>query len=236
MMKIVRLCTRVNDFYRKHLKCPNEDNFDPEFQQLLQIMYFLGWYQPKPTKKRIVYGICTFFFLILVDFIGVLWNAVAAYSSGNLIIALVNLAIGPFYINLVSQVFLFAFKSKKVISYIQDLHFMHDCDDEESIEVLRKNCSRIGNLYKFSMIVLASLIYFVGLKLSISEELAIGPFYYFFILINFGRVYCLALVIISHDLLPIFCMMRLEENLNLLTNDLRRSMDGKCLQPDEIIK
>jgi hypothetical protein len=223
-MKILEMCTRVNDFYRKHLKYPKENNFDPEFQQILQIMYFLGWYQPKSTKWRIVYGLCTFFFLILTHLIGVTWNAVAAYSSGNLIIALVNLAVGPFDIILVFQVFLFAFKSKKLISHIRDLHLMHNGDAK------LLSCSRIGKTYKFSVIVLAS---FFGLKLSISDDEAIGPFYYFLLLINILHGLSLIFVIISHDLLTIFCMMRLEKKLNLLTYDLRRSMDIKFPQAEK---
>jgi hypothetical protein len=223
----MKMCKRVKAFYRKHLKYPNEDNFDPEFQKILQTMYFFGWFQPKPTKTRILYGVCTFFFLILTHFIGVLIEALAVYTE-NSIRALVNLAILPFNIALVSQVFLFAFNSKKVIIRIRELHLMKD--KKWSIEFLKRNCLRIGKLYKVSMIVLISLIYFFGQKLSIYDDLAIGPFYYFVILINILRGYCLTLVIISHDLLTIFCLMRLEENVNLLTYNLRRSLDGKLLQ------
>jgi hypothetical protein len=225
----MKMCKKVKAFYRKHLKYPNEDNFDPEFQKLLQIMYFLGWFQPKLTKKRILYGVFTFFFLILTHLIGIMWNFVAAYTESSIIV-FVNLAIGPFDIILVSQVFLFAFKSKKVIGHIQDLHFMHDCNDKNSTKLL--NFSRIRKVYKFSMIVLASLLSFLGLKLSISDDLAIGPFYYFLMLINILHGYSLSFVIMSHDLLTIFCLMRLEEKLNLITFHLRISLDIEFCQAE----
>jgi hypothetical protein len=230
--KMVKLVQKLKQLYNKYLKCPNRCQFDEEFYKLLQILYLLGFYQPNPSKTGVVLKIVMFAFMIITYLAGAIKDAV----TGNLNQALINVIAFCFVGAVAIQIISFACNQKKFIGIIKELHLLHKRADDESIEKLSKKCNSTVKVYKcFVTVIIVAIIvlHLVGLRVfrlfmpSIYDLLAFGSFYSILLTVNSIHAELLSITFVVTDLMPIICMLRIEQNMKFLLNDLRTCTSTK---------
>lgn len=238
-MKIVKA---LKQFYQLHLEFPNEEKFDGDFQQLLQIFYFFGFYQPTPSKKRVIYGALTFTILVLTTILGPINNAVKAYYVGDMALVLASCLLISYMVSYAIQIALFSFNQKHIIGIIKEFHLMHEADGEKVIQKLGTKCMVMTKCYNLFLYV-AGLSYvvfkFFGLnpyKLiipAIYDEVAVGYFYYVLSCVNVAHIVCLMPILTACDLLHIICIVRIEAHLKLLCRKVRCCAEDNDLEKSE---
>jgi hypothetical protein len=242
VQKVEKLVDKLKCFYRKHLKCPNTERFDTEFHAILQIFYWVGFYQPSPTKSRIGYGVFMFAFLIVLHLMGSLNGATTTWQECNLKQALMNIMAFCFVAPLSTLVLSFATNKTKFVDMIRELNGMHEYDHEESVDILRKNCLKMVKIYKAFAIALCTAItvaYFLELKTfrlimpSIYDLLANGIFHEILLSVNLIHAYLLDILLVACDLLPILCYIRAEYNVKFLCHDLRHCTDSGLVRVNQ---
>lgn len=240
-MEIVK---RMKQFYINHIKCPNEDNFDDEFQTVLQIFYIFGFYQPNPSKLRKAYGLFMFFFVLQTHVMGNLKDIYIAlgFESNNMNKALICAISLSFATSLKTQIMSFVGNQKEIISTIREFHLMHEQDDEDSMKIYRRKSSQ---LVKFHQIIMGSIEitlfifklfgfdFFILVFPAMYDELARKCFYNFLLILNMIQFTGILMLYNAGDLLHILCMIRVEANLEFLNKKLRRCTDSKNLQENE---
>jgi hypothetical protein len=223
---MVKWVQKLKQLYNNNLKCPNRCQFDEEFYKLLQVLYSFGFYQPKPSKTRVVLGIVMFMLMMITYLAGATKDAV----TGNLNQTLINVTYFCFIGAVATQILSFACNQKKFIGMIKELHLLHKRADDESIENLSTKCGLIVQIYEWFVAVLvvaATVLQLGGLGVfrlimpSIYDLFAFGLFYPILLTVNFIHVALLGLIFVVTDLMPVICMLRIEQNLKFLLNDLR---------------
>lgn len=236
MVKIVKkLIEMAEKVCSAALNCPNKNRFDPEFYGLLKILFSFGIYQPKPTKKRIAFGVLMILFLFVTFLMGCIKNALVGLHEENFNKAFINGACFCFVFPVLVLVVSFMRNRIKFIRMLRDLHTIHSFYEEGSMEVLSRKCLKIVKAYRAFMAILCfTLITFhaLGLKVfrlimpSIYDLLADGPFYYILVTVNSVHLLCLALVMTVCDLILILCIIRLKEKVKFLCHNLRNCTDS----------
>lgn len=233
---------KFKKFFISHLLCTNENKFDEEFQHLLQIAYLFGFYQPKPSKGRMVYGVFMLFFILVSVVLGSIKDGILSHREGNLGKTVMNVAIAIYSSTFAIQGFKIAFCSSRLTNMVKEFHSMHEWTDEDSLQFYRKRCLWLLKFYSvltitcMTVLVVAKLFGFNTFTLfipAIYDSLAVGPFYYFFLCVNFIQGYCFAIAAVSFDLLHIFCVVRAEANLKFLNNSLKSCTDSGNLKRNE---
>lgn len=233
---------KLDKFFLTYLAYPNKDRFDEEFRDLLQISYFFGFFQPKPSKKRMAYGAFMIVFVFVSSLLGTLRDSFLSLHEQDLGKTLVNVSIAIFTLSYIVQKCKFAFNGQKITSMIGKLSSMHEYHDEDLLQKYRQKCLKILKLYK--IFVLLSLTIPVVSKLfgantfklavpAIYDELANGTLRYILLIVSVIHAYCYAFAVIPCDLLNIFCLIRLEANVEFLSNKLRQCTDSDDLKENE---
>lgn len=231
-------------FYIACIKCPNDDKFDEDFQQILQVFYIFGFYQPKASKGRVRYGAFMFSFVVMSHILGNLKDIFISLSGsgGNLNKALICVLSVTFAISLKVQILSFAKHQAKVIEMIRELHFMHDSDDDSSMQVYRTLCSQLVKFHKYIMLSIeVTLItfkllgydFFILAIPALYDELARGSFYYLFLILNLVNFTGILMLYNACDLLHILCMIRAEANLDFLGDKIRSCANNDNLRENE---
>lgn len=232
MVKIVKM---LRNFYRAHLRCPNLEQFDEDIYENLQIYYLFGWYQPKPSVGRVIYGVFNFGFILVTIFLGALKNAIEEKSAGNLDKMMFNIVAAVFMVGVMTQVLLVAFNKSKLLKMLKEFKKLHANDDEEVMKTCRNNNLRLEKFHSRFTIIAASCC--IGLKLiganlfvlvipAIYSELAKGSNYYPLLVFNIIHLFSLTKVLTACDCIYIVCMIRLVKCYNYLCEKLRHCTDS----------
>lgn len=237
---------KLKGFYLTHIKYPNEDNVDDDFQKILQIFYIFGFYQPKPSKGRSAYGALMFSFIMLSHIFGnfkdIFISLTGVEQERNLNKALICAISLTFAIPLKVQIISFARHPTQVIEMIRNLNFMHSREYEDSMNFYRKLCLRLVKFHKYIMasieftLITFKLIGFDFFILAIPalyDELACGSFYNLFLFLNVINFTGILMLYNGCDLLHVLCMIRAEANLDFLGKKLRCCADSKDLRENE---
>ena len=233
MEKIVQNIRERRD---KFFLCPNNEKIDEDFYKILQIFYAFGFYQtPNSSKSRIYYGIISFVGLILTYNLLMTFEAIKSARDGNftnvLIASVLFLLSFPFVVQTVS----FSMNQRKFVDMIKNLQSLHEHGNEETIKNLQKKCLKMLKFYLYYLLIslfgvlvlkLAGISAFTLLLPVLYDRLADIFLYPFVLFINF--FHCIGNIFVTTicDCFPIFCMKRLEANLNLLNYDLRHCTDS----------
>lgn len=234
----------VKQFYNTYFKCPNDDKFDEDFQQILQIFYFLGFYHPKSSKLRTAYGAFMFFFVLQTHVLGNLKDIYIASGPNekNMNKALICAISLSFVISLKIQIISFVSRQKEIIGMIRGLHLMHDPDNEDSMKVYRRKCSKLVKLHQIIMgwieitLIIFKLFgfdFFILAIPAIYDELAREYFFNFLMILNILQFTGILMLYNAGDLLHVLCMIRAEANLEFLNKKLRHCTDSDNLQENE---
>lgn len=221
-------------FYSKHLKCPNVRNIDLEFQQILQILYFFGWYQPQPTKLRTAYGVFNLCFIPLSYFLGAFCDAIAAHKAEKVFQTIINLAFVFNIVPLLVGITVIALNPVNLTELIKSLHQLHEFDDNEEMKAFSNKCCKLVKCYKFFLLAAIFLCFimpslgfefFVLFSPAIYDRLAVGLFYYPLLVLNSIHLTEIVFALIICDMLPILCIMRIVKNKQLLAYDFLHCTD-----------
>lgn len=220
----------------------NDDKFNDDFYAILQIFYFFGIYRPSPGKERIVYGCVMFVWLPLNFALGTIKVVCIAYHEMNMANIALNVFIISYGLTMIIQVLTFALKSSKMIEMIKALQTLHDRDDEEKMEVLRKKCIVLFKCYMYFLAFGSTsmmFLYFNGchrFKLifpAFYDIWANGYAYYPFVVISVVSTVFLTCLCSACELIHIMCMVRADANLKFLNVMLRRCTDSENLKENE---
>jgi hypothetical protein len=234
--------------YEEYLKYPNDEEFDPEFTQLLQILYMFGWYHPeKPSKWRIAYGVFVFVFTLVSSFVGFARYSGSAIYKGDLPKGLFLAAAALSLIAFMMQVVFYAFKSKKLDNHIRKLHLRREYyDDDSNMEGFSQKCSRNVKIYKyfvFSTAIIATIFPLVGFNIfpliypTFYDDLAVGFLYYPLTFTSAIALYVAAATVVACDMIPILCLLRIIKNQQILASQIRHCADSvNKVENEETIK
>lgn len=240
-MNIVK---RVKQFYHSYIKCPNDDKFDEDFQQILQIFYFFGFYHPKSSKLQTVYGAFMFFFVLQTHVLGNLKDIYIAsgLDDKNMNKALICAISLSFAMSLKIQIISFVSRQKEIIGMIRGFHLMHEQDNEDSMKIYRQKCSKLVKLHKIIMgsieitLIIFKLFgfdFFILAIPAIYDELAREYYFNFLLILNILQFTGILMLYNAGDLLHILCMIRAEANLEFLNKKLCHCTDSDNLQENE---
>lgn len=242
LMKFVEVFKR---FYRLHLKLRNgryNDKFEDDFYAVLELLYWCGFYQPNPTKKRIVYGIFMFICLPLSYTLGGIKDAYKSYKTGRFLKLMLNVYSTSVGLSILTQFINLTFKRSRVVEMIKKLQSMHSSDNEEAMDVLRKKYLFFLKLYRsylhfvlaaFMLAKVFGLNYFILIFPSFYDIWASGNLYYILLIFNSVCAQFFLFSFLACDLMQILCMVRVDANLKFLGDKLRRCTDGENLQENE---
>jgi 7tm Odorant receptor len=236
----MKLLEKIKRFYRNYLKCPGTETFDDEFQKVLQIFYAFGWYHPStPSTGRKVYGALTFAGVLLTNFAGALRETIMGFQEGNLNKALMNGMALMHSISIITQILSLIMNKTKALKLMRKLHTLHveeemNFERNEAMIALRRNCLQMIKFYKYvlalsaTILIVPSLFGFGFFKLAfpaIYDVFAEGSLRQLLLAVNIFHSYCYAFIIAAVDMYLIFCMMRIETNINFLCNKV-----GNCTE------
>lgn len=240
MVKLVKkIVEKLKSFYKKYLKCPNTERLDKDFHALFQILYLYGFYLPNPSKLRACYGISMYAFLLVTFLMGGYQGATTALQDGNMNQTLLNVICFCYVAPVATLVLSIAKNKTKFVDMTKDLGRLHEFDQEETVEVLRRKNLKLTKIYiifiKFltTIVVLMPLMGYKTYRLfmpSIYDLLATGSFYELFMSINFVHVYALVLLLAACDLYIIFSIIRVEYNIKFLCEELRNCTDSGLIR------
>lgn len=245
----MKIWKQLKQCYYNFFQCPNEDNFDEDFQKVLQTFYFFGFYRPKNIKERVFYGAFMFTVLLLTCIFGNLNYLVKtfiadepntiAFSSGFLLV----LSLLSYLASFATQIILFACNQDRVIQMINEFHLMHEASDQGIIDDRKRKCLLMIRLYNLFLVVGGTTwVVFKVLGLSpykllmpaIYDELAVGYFSYGLLLLtNLIHLFCIIQIMVSCDLLHVICIIRAEANLKILCDKLRCCTNDTDLNKNE---
>jgi hypothetical protein len=229
-----KVLSRAKKFYVDNLKFLNDGKLDREFKLVLQILYFFGWYQPQPTKLRIVYGVCTFCGVLVTWSLGFTRYTLAVFQDGELFKGLLNMSLTTLSVSVLGKVASVAFNSKNISEYLGELHELHEYYNNGEIQVLSKKCYRVIKvelwffIFATLVVCLQSVIGYELFKLivpAIYDVLATSPLYYVLMVINAVHLGILATVVVVCDLLPNFCIARIVKNQSLVAHEFKHCTD-----------
>lgn len=229
------LFQRLLKFYKENLKYPNTENFDEEFQELLQIFFFFGYYQPKHTKKRIIYGVTTFIVIVMTFVVGCFKDATIRLREHHMSTAMMATVLGFFALSLPIQILSVALNHENIMKMIKGFHTMHEFGEEEQMKEFKQRCRKILRFYRgltsFDSISLSILSFFkfgiVILAMPVAYDVLVTErLFYIFVLVSSVHLYLLSFIFVASDLLHIFCMVRAQANMSILSRKLRNCADS----------
>lgn len=216
--------------------------FDEDLHAILQFYYCLGFYQPAPTKKRIVFGILMFIFGPLSYTLGAVKDAWIAYHEEDVTKIVLNVFCMGFGITMITQIVTFVCKRKRIIDMMGQLQSLHEHEDDEAMEVYRRKCKFSVKFYLFYVnfcIVILIVLYCFGynqyklISPAVYDVWANGYATYFLLFINTISSVVLTFVFTAGELIHLLCMVRVDANLKFLSEKLRRCADGENLLQNE---
>lgn len=236
MVKLVeKIVEKLKSFYKKFLKCPNTERLDKDFHALFQILYLYGFYLPNPSKIRACYGIFMYAFVLVTFLMGGYQGATTALQDGNMNQALLNVICFCYGAPLATLVLSIAKNQTKFVDMTKGLGKLHEFDQEETVEVLRKKNLKLTKIYIIFIKTLGTVgvvLPLMGYKTyrlfmpSIYDLLATGSFYELFLSLNSVHLYEFVLLLAVCDLYIIFCIIRVEYNIKFLCEELRNCTDS----------
>lgn len=231
MRKFVEKCRKIS---KNFFQCPN-NKFDEEFKQIFQYFYFFGFYQPTPSRSRILLGIFSLSFVLLSYILAVLENGIASWKEGNINKISVFFSIIVINVPFLTQLIFFAWNQNKFIVMVKTLQSLHEYRNKDTVQNLSKKLLKMMKFYLYGlflvlMVLLVSKLAGYGtFKLLLPvlyDRFADGLGFFFLLPLNIFHYICAAYLLAICDLFSIFCMMRLEANLKFLSYDLRHCTDS----------
>lgn len=216
--------------------------FDEDFRELLEIYYFLGFYRPKRSISRDIYGIISFLLVVLSFLLGMIKEALESIYQGHLQRSLFCVASMCLNISIPTQIITFVVNEFAIIEMIKAIQSIHDEQDEKALEYYRKKCRQLVKFYKvycnIALVFLVSL-YLCGYKIfmfllpAIYDNFAEGWLFYPLLITNILQIYFIALCLLVSDLIHILCMIRTGAYFGILSERLRRCTDSDELSENE---
>jgi 7tm Odorant receptor len=222
------------------LKCPGTETFDEDIRKVLQIFYAFGWYHPStPSKGRKVYGALTFVGVLLTNFAGALREMIIGFQEGNLNKALMNGMVLMHAISIITQILSLIMNKTKALKLMRKLNTLHveeemNFERNEAMIALRRNCLRMMKIYGCALALAGTItsgLSFFGFsffKLAfpvIYDVFAEGSLRHILHAVNIAHMYSYLFIFTAVDMYHIFCMMRIETNINFLCNKV-----GNCTE------
>lgn len=233
---------KVLKFFSAVFVYPNEENFDEDFQQILRLFYFFGWFRPIPSSTRKIIGYLVIVFVYLTFLLGAFRDVVAAFYQGKMQQSLISIAASGILITLTTQTFIFAKNQTFIMSLIKTFHTIHKGEDETPLEAYRKTCSKVARTYRTYLQVLwivVMVLYFFGFKcfkLSLpcvydvyAEEKLFTPLLW----MSFLQGFIVYTAISGSDTFHVLCMVRIGANFEMLGNKLQHCTDSKDVEENE---
>jgi hypothetical protein len=239
MEKFSAVVEKVRKFYEKCLKYENRLRIDPEFKLIMQFLYFFGWYHPKPTKHRKAYGVFMFCFVLLSYFLGSISYTISGFTNDDLTKGLLNLCGLFMSVPLMILIGKLALNPTQLTDHLEELKMQHEYYNDDKIKELSQKCFKVAKgfacLIMISVLVVC-VVEVLGFNIykliipAIYDHLAIRVLYYPMMLINQVHLVLLGAVIVLCDMLPIFCIARIEKNMRFLANEIRNSTNSDRLE------
>lgn len=241
-MKIVK---KLKAFYEAYLECPNDMRFDTEIHLILKYLHYFGFYIPKPTVKRKIYGVVMFILSIVTVLLGCgkeLWKGIHEKDMAKSLIYVMQ---GFIVSSMMIQILSLMKNREELESLIESLHTKSanldeiDFDKIDAMRTLRKNCLRIVKGYTYLLIIyipVQMMMRILSMKLiklimvAVYDELANGFLFFIFLAINFVHTVCFILTLVACDLLHILLMIRIEAKIKFLCHDLRQCTDNESIR------
>jgi hypothetical protein len=242
MEKFNEIVEKVKKFYGKYLKYENRLRFDPEFKLMMEILYCFGWYHPKPTKHRKAYGVFMFCFVLLSYFLGCISYTISGFKNDDLNTGFLSLCTSFITLAMMVLVATLALNPTQLTDHLEELKMQHEFYNDDKIKGLSQKCCRLAKGYACLIMIFALVVCVVkasGFNMfkliipAIYDHLAIGFFYYPVMLINQVHSVLLGAVVVLCDILPIFCIARIEKNMQFLANEIRNSTNSDRLEENE---
>lgn len=248
-MKVCKIRVEVENILRlakklwvSYFEYPNEEKFDEEFKRLLEILYWVGFHQPKTTRKRIAYGVVMFVFLILSILLGNIKDFIEDFRDEKMSAALIIVVILAHMSSMNVQMITIVLKKSSVHDLIKQLHNMHEFEDEEAIAAVRLSSLRMIKTYKLFLLTGASVL--SGLRMAglgsfklvlptLYDVLADGFLFSLLMLVNIIHLWLYALLFLPADLLHILGMIRVEANTKFLCEKLEACTSGEDFEENE---
>jgi hypothetical protein len=161
--------------------------------------------------------------------------AIVAFQDENVFNGIINISLTTVSLSVMAQVASLAWNSKEITQTLGELHKLHDRHNNEQIQVLSKKCFRIAKCHLclvmiaafiVSVMAVAGLQHFKLIFPVIYDVFATGPLYYVLIAANLFHMVIVAATIVACDLLPSFCVARIEKNQSLVAHDFEHCADS----------
>lgn len=219
------------DFLSTTFIFSNEEKFDEDFRQILQILYFFGFYRPVPSTKRNVYGFFVFLLAGVGFVLGLIKHVIVSLREENSrgIVTIVPYTL--FGISILVQITTFVTNQSKIVEMIKEVHSMAQGEVDTPLISYRNKSLKVVKFYtnclKYSLTAL-SLLHVCGFGAfrlilpALYEVYADGFLYYPLLLLSTVQAYFVIFCVVATDLLHVIIMIRAGANFEILSNKLRR--------------
>lgn len=220
----------------------NDELFDEDFRQVLQIFYFFGVYRPVPSTPRSVYGIGSIVIVLIGHLLGMLLGAYRNLNRGQLQECLICFGLFGLLIVIMIQVITLMTKKNEIIAMIKAFHSLHCAEGEATMTYYQNKSCMIVKIYRTSIevatstLVICHLCGYKSFRLvmpSLLEVYADGSLYYPLLIVNIIHMYFFVLFVVATDLLHVQCVVRAGANYKILSEKLRHSTNSEDLNENE---
>lgn len=221
---------------------PNDEMFDEDFRQILQILFCFGFYRPVPSTKRAIYGVVSFVLSFISYLLGLWKDVIESILEGDkqsIIICVAYFALGQ---SIVVQMVTFLTKKSQILSMITEVHSIHKGEKDEPIVTYRNKSSKVVKFYKIYLTIVVTVVAVIclcGFKIfklampALYDLFAEGSLYYPLLATNFIHLYLIVFCLIVSDMLHILFMIRAGANLKILSEKLRHCTDSDDTKENE---
>lgn len=230
-----RLLINIKNFWRTHV------NFsvsrDPHFNEVLMNFYKFGFFCKSRSKKRVALSV-VLFVIIFLSFSLKCWKNLAdAISSGNRkVFALSFLPLRSLVV--ISELTSFVV-NQSLIANIVESFFIQSSVVKASFDKL---CSRAIKAYKIFGVALTVTVFSVNLVArgkihhilpTLYEDFSSG---YFMFCVNAVHFCIFLTLVLTVDLLPALCILKLEMLIKVLCDQVKEATEGSDEENDTKLK
>lgn len=227
---------KIREFVSSNLIFSNDEEFDEDFYRLFQISYFLGFYHPKRSIKRIIYG----YFVLTIGMTsvvsGLVKDTIESSRESDVHRFVTSISYVAMLTSFMGMTITFINKSSDIFNLTKAFHSMHKGEDEKPLIVYRKKCKQIVRFYLSYLIVAITTImvaFLFGFKFfklaapTIIDIYANGFLHEPLVVLSMLQAYIIGLHCVVSDLLHILFMVRAGANFEMLSIKLRNCTTNK---------
>lgn len=232
---------RLRKFLPSAFIYSNDEIFDEDFRQLLQIFYIYGFHQQVPSTERSYRGSVVLLFGVTY-FLGFVKDLSVSLSESNLQRIMTNVPYTAIVFNFVTQAITFLVKQREIVEMVKGFQSMHEPKNDPYLNYYRTKCCQLLKYY-IAYLKLTGVVVLCfnvcGYKMfkllvpALYDDFADGNLFYPLLILNTVHVCGLLPLIVSCDLLDIVCIVRAGANLQLLSDNLRQCTESSDLKKNE---